>query len=133
MTPVLDAVNAATVARCVSDALRARSEASGNRKAWILRTADDLDTDKRTIEKWEYGETCPTGWNLLQLFVYFGQDFANDVLGMVGLVAAAEGDVSAVPDALAAKQARRAFQKMEKDLDCMRAALFPEREEEDAA
>lgn len=123
MTAALDGLSPRALSERLSVALRRISDAAESRKAWRLRCADELGVDPRTFEKWEYGESAVSGDNLLKLFAYFGPELANEVLSLAGYVAAPEGTMGHVPDALAAEQARRAVAVLRAQIDTLGGAL----------
>lgn len=115
----------AALVDAVSEALQLQQKAAPHRKPWRMRAADALDVDPRTFDRWLYGEGSepPTATNLFRLFIYFGPGFANQVLGVVGYIAAPEDDPGHVPVWLARRKARGAVTKLEGAVKTLKAAL----------
>jgi len=64
------------------EALNRRAEASGRDiKAWRAEIADETGIPRTTFNNWLYGYTGASFEGAVALFVYFGPDFQDEVLG----------------------------------------------------
>ena len=76
----------------IGAALEMLRDAAKNPKRWKGEAVEALGIDPRTFDAWLYGEREPEASQLVALIAYFGLDFANAILDLIGLKALGADD-----------------------------------------
>lgn len=91
----------------VANALEKRTANLTNLKRFRGGIQEACEVDLRTVDKWRAGEQAPAAHQLLRLFDHLGPSFANEILDVIGIVAARTDDAEHILTALALKDARK--------------------------